>query len=382
MFNKLSQIFVFAVLLNVFAEIHAQKKIVCYYGSWAVYRPGAGKYSIEDINPNLCTHLVYGFAGVETNGNIKVLDPWNDIDLQGYIRFNRLKQQNPSLKTLIAVGGWNEGSPKYSVIAANAQYRQNFVNSAINLMNQYNFDGLDLDWEYPAQRGGALADKVNFVILLEDFRKAFGTRYLLTIAVGATAQMIEISYNVPRISNAVDFINVMTYDLRGAFDPVTGANAGLYSSSPSDYLTVSYCISSWISQGAPLNKIIMGIPIYGRSFTLQSSSQNYVGAPAVGPGHAGPYTQEPGMLGYNEICELLQSNQWTLKWDDVQKVPYMYNGNQWVSYDNQLSVTEKVKFINSRGLGGAMVWSIETDPLTIAGCPRNPILNTIKQNLA
>lgn len=97
-----------------------KKKMVCYYGSWAVYRPGNGKFDIENIDPFLCTHIVYGFAGLGSNNTIQALDPYNDLyenwGKGAYLRLTALKKKNPDLKTLIAIGGWNEGSLKYSKV--------------------------------------------------------------------------------------------------------------------------------------------------------------------------------------------------------------------------------------------------------------------------
>ena len=96
------------------------KKMVCYYGSWAVYRNGNGKFDVENLDPSLCTHLIFGFAGLESNNTIKVLDPYNELyDNYGkgaYLRFTGLKKVNPALKTILAIGGWNEGSTKYSKV--------------------------------------------------------------------------------------------------------------------------------------------------------------------------------------------------------------------------------------------------------------------------
>ncbi|KAF5270888.1 hypothetical protein FQR65_LT05405 [Abscondita terminalis] len=358
-----------------------QKKLVCYFASWAVYRPGVAKYDIEDINPNLCTHIIYTFAGVQPNGTIKVLDKWNDVDSQGFVRFNKLKLINPNLKTLIAVGGWSEGSVKFSVIAGNPQYRQNFITSAIAFINTYQFNGIDIDWEHPAQGGGVPADKVNFPILISELRQAIGSNYLLTIAVAATPYMVDISYDVPQLSAKVDFINLMTYDLHGVWDQATGANSPLYSLNPTDPISVSSCVSYWLSKGAPASKIIVGIPIYGRTFTLQNTNSNNMGAPITGPGNPGPYTQEAGTMIYNEIYELLQTNQWTRKWDNVQKVPYLYKGNQWISYDDERSVALKAAYITCNDLGGAMVWSIDMDPIYVTVNGKNPIINKIKLHL-
>ncbi len=120
--------------------------MVCYYGSWAVYRPGNGKFDVEQIDPFLCTHIIYGFTGLGTDNTMIPLDPWNDLyDNWGkgaFLRFTGLKQQNPNLKALVAIGlvvfnipiflnnrcsndcekictfrGWNEGSEKYSRVS-------------------------------------------------------------------------------------------------------------------------------------------------------------------------------------------------------------------------------------------------------------------------
>lgn len=105
------------MLFHIF-NFFITEKIVCYFGSWSVYRPENGRFDIADINPQLCTHLIYTFVGLSEDGNIRVLDSWQDLPdnygKNGFGRFNALREKNPRLKTLIAIGGWNEGSRKYS----------------------------------------------------------------------------------------------------------------------------------------------------------------------------------------------------------------------------------------------------------------------------
>lgn len=138
--------------------------MVCYYGSWAVYRPGRGKFDVEDIDPTLCTHLIYTFVGLGSDGKVKVLDAWNDLEedygLGAFKRFVKLKQRNPMVKTMVAIGGWNEGSTKYSKMVTDDGLRGTFVQSAVKFLQKYGFDGLDIDWEYPNQRGGKPTDVV------------------------------------------------------------------------------------------------------------------------------------------------------------------------------------------------------------------------------
>lgn len=88
----------------------SDKVYVCYFGSWSVYRPGAGKFDVENIDPFLCTHIIFGFAALDniTMSRIISYDPYNDLyDNWGrgaYLRFTGLKKKNPALKTLLAIG--------------------------------------------------------------------------------------------------------------------------------------------------------------------------------------------------------------------------------------------------------------------------------------
>jgi chitinase len=135
----------------------AQDKIVmCYFGSWSTYRWGNGEFDVENIDPFICTHLMFGFAGLDPNTDkIKVLDPYNELyDNWGkgaYQRFTGLKLFNPNLKTILAIGGWNEGSTAYSHMATTAERRKVFIDSCVALVLEHGFDGLDLDWEYPGE---------------------------------------------------------------------------------------------------------------------------------------------------------------------------------------------------------------------------------------
>jgi len=148
----------------------------CYWGTWANYRSGNGKFDVSNIDANLCTHLSYSFFGINDNGDIQSLDTWLDYDLGFISKAVGLKHQNPKLKVLAVIGGWNEGSVRYSSMAGDWNKRRNFVNSALNLLRNHGFDGLDLDWEYPNQRGGRWEDRSNFVTLLRELKEAYVLR--------------------------------------------------------------------------------------------------------------------------------------------------------------------------------------------------------------
>uniref|UniRef100_A0A6G1S735 chitinase n=1 Tax=Aceria tosichella TaxID=561515 RepID=A0A6G1S735_9ACAR len=371
-----------------------RKNLVCYYGTWAVYRPDGGKFAVEDIDPFLCTHVIYGFTGLSYDNLIKPLDPWNDLEDNygkgAMKRFTNLKRINPDLKTLVAIGGWNEGSIKYSKMASDPEARARFVDSVVNFLAKYNFDGLDLDWEYPGSRGGASYDKQNFVKLLRQLHEAFKPRqYLLTAAVSAGKWFIDPAYDIPQVSKYLDLINLMAYDYHGGWESKTGMNAPLFSSRKHDLsssdqmLNVNWSVNYWLQQGAPREKLMLGVGSYGRSFTLDKEQVNGINAPASQKGRAGPYTREPGSLGYNELCEAFKRSpqSWTIVRDPDYLAPYAYNRErQWVGYDDQESLALKAQFAKSMGLGGMMMWSIETDDFR-GSChsEKFPLLNTIRR---
>lgn len=345
--------------------------MACYYGSWAVYRPGLGKFDVEDIDPFLCTHILYAFAGLqESTGTIVSLDPYNDLyDNYGkgaYIRFTSLKRINPDLKTLLSIGGWNEGSRKYSQMASTATSRSTFITSCVKFLLKYGFDGLDMDWEFPTLRGGQPEDKVNFALLLEEMKTRFKQHgLLLTSAVSGGKATIDASYNVTALATNLDYVFLMAYDFHGTWEKYAHHHSPLYAyrgdKGPNKLLNVDFAVRYWLQVGLPSERLVMGVGTYGRCFTLARADYHDVYAPAPQPGKAGPYTRTPGVLGYNEVCEQQQQVNWTVVRDKNMVSPYAYYERQWCGYDDVTSVSAKAKYIKSLGLAGAMVWTTSTD---------------------
>ncbi|KAK4307518.1 hypothetical protein Pmani_020667, partial [Petrolisthes manimaculis] len=212
-------------------------ELVCYFSSWATWRPGDGKFDVEDIDPFLCTTYVFGFTGLSNvTWTIEVLDPWNELcpDEGGnncaFERFVSLKDVNPDLTLLLAIGGWREESLDYSEMARDPVKRDTFIASVLDLLNHEGFDGLDFDWEYPAARGGIPEDKENFVTLMTELRQAFDAhnpRLMLTSAVPAGKPTIDEGYDIDGLLPVFDKWHVMAYDYHGAFENFTHHNAPL-----------------------------------------------------------------------------------------------------------------------------------------------------------
>jgi chitinase len=214
-----------------------ENRIVCYYTNWSVYRPGTAKFNPQNINPYLCTHLVYSFGGFTKENTLKPFDKYQDIEQGGYAKFTGLKTYNKDLKVMLAIGGWNEGSTRFSPLVANEQRRQEFVKNIIKYLRQNRFDGLDLDWEYPAFRdGGKARDRDNYAKFVQELREEFDRessktgrpRLLLTMAVPAGTQYIEKGYDIPKLNKYLDWFNLLSYDYHSAYEPSTNHHSPLY----------------------------------------------------------------------------------------------------------------------------------------------------------
>ncbi|XP_022669699.1 probable chitinase 10 isoform X2 [Varroa jacobsoni] len=349
----------------------SDKKVVCYFTNWARYRTGKGKFGPENVDPFICTHIIYSFGWMKKNKLVAhdlEADETRNGKKGGYERIVDLKKINPKLKVLLAVGGWSFGTQMFKDMASNSYNRRLFVFSAIEFLRKRNFDGLDIDWEFPRGK----EDKDNFVKLLKDLREAFEAeakekklkRLLLTAAVSAGAETIQSGYDVPAVAAYLDFVNVMSYDFHGKWEKQTGHNSPLFAlSSETEWrkmLSMDYGVRKWESLGAPKEKLIIGQGAYGRTFTLANTKHNGMNAAATGGGKKGEFTGEEGFLAYYEVCDMMKKGA-TYVWDDEQKVPYAYLGDQWVGFDDERSIRNKMKWIKKNGFGGAMIWAIDMD---------------------
>ncbi|XP_026571412.1 chitinase-3-like protein 1 [Pseudonaja textilis] len=372
----------------IFLQNVSAFNLVCYFTSWSQYREAPAGFVTDDIEPDLCTHLIYAFANI--SGNQITTYEWNDATTYNNLR--GLKTRNPNLKILLSVGGANLGSRPFQNINTSPATRSEFVASVISFLRSNNFDGLDISWHRPSQN-----DKRNLVKLVQDLNVAF--RYeaqrnpkrqnlILSVAVPAGKEAIDNGFDIPNIARFADLLNVMTFDFHGYWPDhshtYTGHGSPLRKSrvdkGAASAYNVDYAVRYLKTKGAPDGKIIMGIPTYGRTFTL-SSAQTGVGAPASGPGLAGTFTKIAGTLAYYEVCSF--NHGATKEKIEEQDVPYSYKGNQWVGYEDETSVQIKVQYAKNNNLGGVMVWSLDQDDFSGTFCKNGnyPLLAAIKNEL-
>lgn len=377
--------------LGVLLVLHmaSSNKLVCHMTNWAQYRPSSAKFTPDNVDPFLCTHVIYALAGINSFNQITAIE-WNDADQ--YIRLNNLKNVNPALKTLLTVGGTVNGLSAFVAMVARPEGRATFIKSAISFLRTHKFDGLNLDWEYPGQNGSAPTDRERFTLLVTELAKAFQdeakeerkTQLLLSANVASLRPTIDRAYEVNKIAGSLDFINVMTYDYHGHWEKTTGHNSPVYrssadSGSASDR-NINSSISHWLALGAPAEKLLLGIPTYGRTFRLAGSA-NGLGAPSNGGADAGPYTRTKGMWAFYEICGFTSSavNGWIAE----QEVPYATFGSAWVGYDDERSISSKVSWMTANNLGGAHVWTLDMDDFPGHFCETGPypLVNHLRMSM-
>ncbi|WP_228519137.1 glycosyl hydrolase family 18 protein [Flavobacterium sp. LC2016-12] len=439
------------------------KKVVGYYAQWSIY---ARDFNIPKIDGSKLTHLNYSFYGTTydpahpENTKLLCLDSYADFEhMEGGIPWDapvkgnfydlkKLKEKYPHLKILISVGGWTKGQD-LSPIAASPVARAALAADMANFIVTYPFiDGFDIDWEYPLSGGtdgtevlnGAPVppqkyspdDNKNLVYLLKAMRQAMPNK-LVTIAAGNNVRNVSKQYLGPNtraqygmtedISTYCDYITYFGYDFGGNWFDKTCYNAPLYSSGNSNdplyNATQSESLDELTNQylnvvGFPANKLIMGLPFYGKKFDnvanngtnpnlpgLFVSAPRYIVSGCTNPQNPvgtwdGPAACEKS--GSIEICDLvgnpvtnshpyLDPNTmlvtptaaaagWVRYFDNTTKVPYLYNATlkQFISYEDKQSMDLKVQYIKSRNLAGGMVWELSQDT---RGSIQNALLNQV-----
>ena len=299
----------------------------------------------------------YAFARLDPQGNVIFPSPTADRTLAALVA---LRKVNPGLKVIVSIGGW--GADYFSDVALTASTRQRMADSVAALVQKHDVDGVDLDWEYPTLPGAGIShrpeDRRNFTLLLEALRARLdqvgeahgGRHYLLTIA-AADSEFVA-GIELQRVSRALDWFNLMTYDFHQSLTPTTGHHAGLHLSAlaPADDRAGDKAVAQFLAAGVPAKKLNLGAAFYGRAFT------------GVDPAHDGlqqKYAKYVGDPSWRElVAQYIDKNGYVRHWDAKAQAPYLWNADTrtFVSYEDPQSIRAKAAFVKAKGLGGVMYW--------------------------
>ncbi|CAD5233429.1 unnamed protein product [Bursaphelenchus xylophilus] len=341
----------------------------CYLTNWAQYRPQPGKWTMDKYEAGVCTHIFYAFAKADAQGNVAPTEP-NDLTT-GYKSLQALKQKDRGLKTILSFGGATfAGFP--ALVASDAS-RRGFARKLVDFAKHHGFDGVDIDWEFPSG-----AQKHGFTELIKAVKAAAGHGFLVTAALSPNAEHAEQIYEFAALKDALDLVTVMAYDFHGSWDKVTGHNAPLKGEGK---FTVDY-LTQFYKKHFPANKIVLGIPTYGRGWTLASGNPNQgPGSHAPSPSPAFPATRTAGIAAYYEVCQLARKGG-KVSFDNKAEVPYVQQGNHWYSYDDGKSVGLKAHYARENGLAGVFVWTLDFDDFeNVCNKGKFELLKTIKNVL-
>lgn len=329
------------------------------------YLSDSSEWEEEDIEVAKLTHINYAFGLIEAGRVV-------GKHLKKVKLLKKLKEKNTELKTVLSIGGW--GAEGFSDAALTEESRNIFGDSAIALMVENHFDGLDIDWEYPCNGQAEIVarqeDRGNFTLFLKCLRDKLdlqGERdkknYILSIALGAGEGYVkDVEMNL--IPRYLDFINVMTYDMRGSYTNITGHHANLFDyEGDAEGRSGDKTVNILLSAGVPAEKIILGAAFYSRVWERVKCNNSGLNVTAETTGCK--------TLDYSILDkEYINKNGFKRYWDNQGKAPYLFDGNTFISYEDEESLKHKANYIMNKGIGGIMFWEYSLDNT-------NKLLNSI-----
>ncbi|CAK7216387.1 hypothetical protein SCUCBS95973_002795 [Sporothrix curviconia] len=318
----------------------------------AVYYPSQAVYSgLTPANLNYsCINLVYyAFASVSDTGHLG--NEYVDVNMacdgaRGALgSLLHLKQQHPHLQVVVSIGG-SACASTFAGVAANPVFRDNFARSALGLIEASGVDGVDISWTFPADAQQA----ADFASLLAQVRMYLGEdNYYLTATMAAGKESLRM-LDLPSIASYVDLINLAAYDYYGFWSAASGHHAQLYAVGKDESSGAS-SVQYLMSHGVPSKKILLGIPLYGRSF---------VGPATTGPGQ--PFTafagNEDGTFEYHSLPRPGTHEHVNKRVVGAQCIG---GDGGFVSYDNPETVREKGEFARQKSLAGLFYWNAPSD---------------------
>ena len=315
------------------------------------------------IEANRLTHINYAF--VDIKDNLAWLKN-EKTDTVNFRELNKLKNINPDLKIMISVGGWT-WSKNFSDATLTNELTQKFAKSAVDIVENHNLDGVDIDWEYPGMIGDNNTfrpeDGKNYTNLFRHLReqldalsKKSGKKYFVTTAIGGSRGFLQHT-EMEVTQKYLDYINVMSYDFDNTYDNMAAHHSNLFAPKNRPYLySTDVTIQNLKKVGVDLSKVVMGFGFYTKGKIVRSIDNNGL--------YQIPVKSKSGG-GYSFVKDSLVNKKGYVRyWDEESKAPYLFNKEKkhFITYDDEESVKLKCDYIKENGLAGAMFWTYFSDP--------------------
>ena len=329
---KLRQLIVIS-LVCVCGAFGQSKLVVGYYPSWM-----KSSYPYNVIQYQNLTHIAHAFIFPNSDGS---------LDLSGFTYYPELitRAHTNSVGVIISVGGYDvTRTPRFAQVAADPAARKRFAVAVRDFCLKNNYDGVDIDWEYPLA-----AARTNTTLFFRELHDTLANAFpSLTLSIAASATDGSNAYDWSVMPGLLDWVGVMTYDFYGSWTTKVGPNSPLYGNlSQTDQGWIANSVSFYLGKGVPKSKLLIGTAFYGWQFN---------GGTMYGPGVG------TAQLSYAQITPLMQQG-WTRTWDQLAWVPYLTNPGKTtiISYDDSVSVSEKMKYVKNQNLGGTIIWALGQD---------------------
>ncbi|KAH9660232.1 Receptor-like serine/threonine-protein kinase [Citrus sinensis] len=353
-----SKIIILALHIFIFSEsLPARTQTLIRAGYWDSSRG----FPVSDVNSDLFTHLMCGFADVNSTSFELSLSPSDEEEFSNFT--DTVKIKNPSITTLLSIGGGNNPNySTYSSMAGNPSSRKSFIDSSIKIARLYGFQGLDLSWS----QANTSWDRYNIGILFKEWRAAVDlearnnssqSQLILTAKVTYSPLSRAGAYPVDSIRQYLNWVHVITAEYsRPMWTNLTGAYAALYN--PNSVSNTEYGITEWIEEGLSADKLVLCLPFYGYAWTLVKPEDNGIGAAATGPA-----LHDNGLVTYKEIKNRIKhyGPNVQVMYNSTYVMNYFSIGKIWFGFDDVEAVRVKVSYAKEKKLRGYFVWLVSYD---------------------
>lgn len=296
---------------------------------------------------NILTHIHAAFGNLTMEGDIV-------FDYHPFLKqMDQVRAWNPDIKIILSVVPKEPDA--FTVVSASEELRENVAKTCARLVSQDGFDGVDFDWEYPCVPSNGMnctpEDRHNYTLLCEAAKRGMESVGGGSVSVAAGADLYYIDSIEPeRMAEVLDYVCLMTYDLKCGFHALSGHHTALYSSTGDVFRnSCDQALRLFESAGFPKEKLLMGAAFYSRKWEdVPDRYHGFLQLTKTGGGY-GP--------NYDKLAdEYINKNGYVRYWDDEAKAPFLFNGSTFISYDDEESLAHKCAYVKREDIGGIFYW--------------------------